>query len=118
LDDPRFSKPDARKKHAAELVVEIENKLLKKDAAEWETILQQNGVPAARLRSLPEALASDQVVARGFVQTTDDGVQVPTLPFRLGRAAHYAPSSHAPKLGENSIDVKAWLDELLNAKGD
>jgi crotonobetainyl-CoA:carnitine CoA-transferase CaiB-like acyl-CoA transferase len=118
LEEPRFSKPDARKKHAAKLVAEIENKLLKKDAAEWEIILQQNGVPAARLRSLPEALASEQVVARGFVQTTDDGVQVPTLPFRLGGAAHYAPSSHAPKLGENSIDVKAWLDELLNAKGD
>jgi CoA:oxalate CoA-transferase len=118
LEDPRFSKPDARKIHAAELFAEIEGKLLKKDAAEWEAILQQNGIPAARLRSLPEALASDQVVARGFVQTTDDGVQVPTLPFRLGGAAHYAPSSHAPTLGENSIDVKAWLDELINAKGD
>ena len=118
LEDPRFSEPDARKKHAAELVVEIENKLSKKDAEEWETILQQNGVPAARLRSLPEALASEQVEARGFVQKTDDGVQVPTLPFRVGGAAHYAPSSHAPKLGENSTDVKSWLDELLNGKGD
>ena len=118
LDDPRFSKPDARKKHAADLVAEIEEKLLEKDAVEWEAILQKNGVPAARLRSLPEALASDQVVTRGFVQTTDDGIQVPTVPFRLGGAAHYAPSSNAPKLGENSTDVKAWLNDLLNAKGD
>lgn len=118
LDDPRFSKPDARKKHAADLVAEIEEKLLEKDAVEWEAILQKNGVPAARLRSLPEALASDQVVTRGFVQTTDDGIQVPTVPFRLGGAAHYTPSSNAPKLGENSTDVKAWLNDLLNAKGD
>ena len=118
LEDPQFSKPDARKKHAAELVAEIEAKLLEKDAEEWEAILQENGVPAARLRSLPEALASDQVVARGFVQTTDDGVQVPTVPFRLGGAAHYVPSSNAPKLGENTTDVKAWLEDLLNAKGD
>jgi len=118
LDDPRFSKPDARKKRATELVAEIEGKLLEKDAEEWEVILQQNGVPAARLRTLPEALASDQVIKRGFVQTTDDGIQVPTVPFRLGRAAHYAPSSNAPKLGENSTDVKAWLKDLLNAKGD
>ena len=118
LDDPRFSKLDARKKYAAELVAEIEAKLLEKDAEEWEAILQENGVPAARLRSLPEALASDHVVARGFVQTTDDGVQVPTVPFRLGGAAHYMPSSNAPKLGENTTDVKAWLEDLLNAKGD
>ena len=117
LDDPRFSKLDARKKYAAELVAEIEAKMLEKDAEEWEAILQENGVPAARLRSLPEALASDQVVARGFVQTTDDGFQVPTVPFRLGGAAHYAPSSSAPKLGENTTDVKAWLKDLLNAKG-
>ena len=118
LDDPRFSKLDARKKYAAELVAEIEAKLLEKDAEEWEAILQENGVPAARLRSLPEALASDQVVARGFVQTTDDGVQVPTVPFRLGGAAHYVPSSNAPKLGENTTDIKPWLEDLLNAKGD
>ena len=118
MDDPRFSKPDARKKHASELVAEIEGKLLEKNAVEWEAILQQNGVPAARLRTLPEALASDQVIKRGFVQTTDDGIQVPTVPFRLGRAAHYAPSSNAPKFGENSTDVKAWLKDLLNAKGD
>lgn len=118
LDDPRFSKLDARKKYAAELVAEIAAKMLEKDAEEWEGILQENGVPAARLRSLPEALASDQVVARGFVQTTDDGFQVPTVPFRLGGAAHYAPSSSAPKLGENTTDVKAWLEDLLNAKGD
>ena len=116
LDDSRFSKPAARKKHAADLVAAIEEKLLEKDAVEWEAILQQNGVPAARLRSLPEALASEQVEARGFVQTTDDGIQVPTVPFRLGGAAHYAPSSDAPKLGQNSTDVKAWLNDLLNAK--
>jgi len=118
LDDSRFSKPAARKKHAADLVAAIEEKLLEKDAVEWEAILQQNGVPAARLRSLPEALASEQVEARGFVQTTDDGIQVPTVPFRLGGAAHYAPSSDAPKLGQNSIDVKAWLKDLLIANGD
>lgn len=118
LDDPRFSKPDVRKKRATELGAEIKEKLLEKDAEEWEVILQQNGVPAARLRTLPEALASDQVIKRGFVQTTDDGIQVPTVPFRLGRASHYAPSSNAPKLGENSTDVKAWLKDLLNAKGD
>ena len=118
LDEPRFCEPHARKKHATDLVAEIEGKLLEKDAEEWEAILQQNGVPAARLRSLPEALASEQVVTRGFVQTTDDGIQVPTVPFRLGRTAHYAPSSNAPKLGENSTDVKAWLKDLLSRKGD
>jgi len=117
LNDPRFSERANRKKNAADLVAEIEAKLLEKDAIEWEPILQNNGVPAARLRTLPEALASDQVKMRGFVQTTQDGVQVPTLPFRLGHVGHYSPSMRAPKIGEHTEDVKAWLDGLLNAKG-
>ena len=116
LDDRRFSKPDARKKHAADLVAEIEGKLLEKNAVEWEH--SQKMVSPLRVRSLPEALASDQVATRGFVQTSDVGVQVPTVPFRVGGAAHYAPSSNAPKLGKNTTDVKAWLNDLLNAKGD
>jgi crotonobetainyl-CoA:carnitine CoA-transferase CaiB-like acyl-CoA transferase len=67
---------------------------------------------------LPEALESDHVVARGFVQKTEDGFRVPTLPFRLGGVTHYAPSSKAPKLGEHTNDVKAWLDDLLNTIDD
>ena len=118
LSDPRFSEPNARKRNATDLVSEIEDKLKQKTAEEWEEILQKHGVPAARLRSLPEALASEQVVKRGFVQMTDDDVQVPTLPFRLGGAPSYAPSSSAPKIGENSETVKAWLEKLLSAKRD
>ena len=118
LNDPRFAQRDARKQNSDQLVLELENELLKKDAGEWETILQTHGVPAARLRSLPEALESDHVVARGFVQETEDGFRVPTLPFRLAGVAHYAPSSKAPKLGEHTNEVKAWLDNLLDTIDD
>ena len=118
LNDPRFAKRDARKQNSDHLVLELENELLKKDAGELETILQTHGVPAARLRSLPEALESDHVVARGFVQKTEDGFRVPTLTFRLAGVAHYAPSSKAPELGEHTNEVKAWLDDLLDTIDD
>ncbi len=111
LDDPRFTQRDTRTAHAAELADEIETELRKKTAVDWEPILQGAGVPCARLRSLPEALDSEQARVRGFVQTLDDGTQVPTLPFRLGHVAAYRPTSNAPKQGEQTESITKWLDE-------
>jgi len=109
LTDPRYAQRDERKLNAVELATEIEAELAKHTAIEWESRLQRAGVPAARLRTLPEALASPQVQARGFVQTTGDGVDVPTLPFRLGGVHAYPPVSKAPTRGEHSIEISDWL---------
>ena len=111
LSDPRFAERAQRKAHAAELVTELEAELVKKTAEEWEPLLQSAGVPCARLRSMPEALASQQVQERGFVQQLPDGTNVPTLPFRLGGAAAYPPSSSAPKQGEHSDEIRRWLEQ-------
>lgn len=112
LSDPRFMESVARKAHAPEFVAEIEAELARKTAQEWEPILQTAGVPAARLRSMPEALACAQVKARGFVQTLDDGLSVPTLPFRLGKSQGYPPSLPAPAHGENGVEICDWLDTV------
>ncbi len=112
LSDPRFAQRDARKRHASELGSEIEVELAKKTAEDWEPILQTAGVPSARLRSLPEALSSDQVTTRGYVQTTDDGVDVPTLPFRIGGVKAYRPVSNAPTKGEHSAEIIDWLGSV------
>lgn len=110
LTDPRFAERAERKANAAALVEGIEAALAAKTASQWEVILQDAGVPCARLRSLPEALASDQVRQRGFVQELDDGLRVPTLPFRIGGAAAYRPTSAPPRHGEQTKDILAWLD--------
>lgn len=110
LSDSRYAQRDARKIHASEFATEIELELGKKTATEWEPILQSAGVPSARLRSLPETLESPQVKMRGFVQTTDDGIDIPTLPFRLGGTDAYPPSSNAPTRGEHSDEILEWLN--------
>ena len=112
MSDPRFAEREARKANASELSQEIKAELAKNTAKEWETVLQSAGVPAARLRSLPEALDSSQIKTRGFVQTTEDGVEVPTLPFRLGDAKSYAPVSKAPALGEHTTEIIDWLNSV------
>lgn len=109
LTDERFALRETRKIHANELATEIEVELAKNTALEWESILQSAGVPSARLRSLPEALASAQIKERGFVQTTNDGVEVPTLPFRLGGVTAYTPKTPAPTLGQHTKEIEEFL---------
>ncbi|MEM7256929.1 MAG: CoA transferase [Pseudomonadota bacterium] len=109
LSDARYAQRDARKTHAAELAAEIESELASRTAEQWEPILQSAGVPSARLRGLPEALASEQVTTRAFVQTTSDGVSVPTLPFRVGGVKAYAPASPAPGVGQHTEEILDWL---------
>ncbi len=111
LTDARFTERAARKENASELARQIETELAKDTAENWEPILQNAGVPAARLRSLPEALASEQVQTRGFVQALEDGLNVPTLPFRLGGVGAYVPNGHAPTHGEHNEEIEGWLDK-------
>ena len=113
LVDQRYQQREARKIHASELALEIETILSQKTADEWEAILQTAGVPCAKLRSLPEALASDQVKARGFIQTLADGARVPTLPFRIGGEHSYAPDGIPPKLGADNAWLQTWLAQKL-----
>ena len=110
LSDERFKERTDRKANADVLSAEIEGELSKKTAEEWEPILQSSGVPSARLRTLPEALASEQIETRGFVQTLADGTRVPTLPFRLGGASAYTPQLPAPDIGEHTKDITDWLN--------
>ena len=110
VNDPKYTDRANRKENADSFAQEIETELAKKTAEEWELILQKAGVPSARLRTMPEALSSEQIKTRGFVQVTGDGVHVPTLPFRLGGVGAYAPSRDAPQHGADSEDILAWLD--------
>ena len=110
LTDPKFAERAARKENSTDLASQIETELCKKTATEWEPILQAAGVPSARLRSLPEALTSEQVEVRGFVQQLDNGISAPTLPFRLGGASAYRSVSPAPLLGEHTKEISDWLD--------
>ena len=97
LKDARFAERTARKGNAEALQGEIEAALLARTADEWEALLLAAGVPAAKVRTLPESLATEQVAARGFLHDGPD-VTRPTLPFRIGGAAVHAADGAAPEL--------------------
>lgn len=112
LNDPRFAARSDRQRHANEFVDELKNELEKYPAEDIEKRLQQGGVPAARIRTLAECLASDQVESRSFIHTdATTGLATPTLPFRLNHSRCHAPSTPAPTHGEHTDDILAWLEK-------
>lgn len=110
LEDPRFADRPARADHAAALEAELSSALMTRTAEEWEARFTAAGVPAARLRTLPESLALPQNAARRFLyEDPGEGVATPTLPFRLHGAPRHAPPRPTPRLGEHTEEVLAEL---------
>ena len=108
--EPRSSIGEARESDAAL----ISTTLLSKSADEWETILNDAHVPAARVRKIEEALASEQVKSRAVIQENADPDEHggPTrLPVAAYKYDHGSPalSGPPPRFGEHTSDVLSEL---------
>ncbi|MEM7055959.1 MAG: CaiB/BaiF CoA-transferase family protein [Pseudomonadota bacterium] len=85
-----------------------------KSADEWEAILNEAGVPAGRVRTLGEALASDQVASRA-VLGKEVHADVPNAAYRPAVSAFTATQDGPavdrppPGLGEHTEDVLRGL---------
>ncbi|HSO06634.1 MAG TPA: CaiB/BaiF CoA-transferase family protein, partial [Pelomicrobium sp.] len=114
IADPRFAEREARKANRAALTAELEAQLKQQSAEHWERELNQLGVPAGRVLSVPEALDQPQIQGRRLLRRFDDvpGVDRPIAVARAGfRLASGDPQPEAPPpaLGQ---DTDAVLHEL------
>jgi crotonobetainyl-CoA:carnitine CoA-transferase CaiB-like acyl-CoA transferase len=112
--DPRFADREARKRNRDALNAELTAELRTRTAAEWEQALPAIGVPAARILSVPQAVASEQLAHRGFftdvpfpgdagrtVRASGNGVLVDGKPLR--------PTGPPPVLGEHNTEAGAFV---------
>ncbi|MGA2382530.1 MAG: CaiB/BaiF CoA-transferase family protein [Gemmatimonadales bacterium] len=67
--DARFAKRDARKKNRKALTPLLEAKLRERPTAHWVEALNARGVPSGAILRLEAALAQEQIVHRGAIQT-------------------------------------------------
>ena len=106
--------------HEREIAALVEI-MLTRTADEWETFLQANHVPAARIRTMGEALADPQIESRGVLHRhakgngMDGSFAVPLAPFKF---AHDGPriDSPPPTLGQHNDEILVELG-FSKAKG-
>lgn len=110
--DPRFATPDARRRHAPELITLLERVLAEADADDWRKRLEAHDVPFAILPTYPEIVADAQALATGSfpemthprwgrLQTVDNPITLPDV--------EKTPPRPAPEPG---ADTAAILQEL------
>ena len=90
LSDPRFADREARSENREDLSSLLIEALDERAAADWEPILSAAGVPAARVRTLPEALDDPHTRSRASIHSfpkdedRNREVGIPLLPFTIG----------------------------------
>jgi crotonobetainyl-CoA:carnitine CoA-transferase CaiB-like acyl-CoA transferase len=112
--DPRFVTNPARVRHRDVLVPMIQERFLRRSTASWLSALEAVGIPAGPVRTVPEALASEEAEDGGMVvelESSDGTVTralgpVPKL-AKTPAVAGCAP----PRVGEHTDEV---LRELLD----
>ena len=97
-DEPRFRTNPDRVANRAALGETIEEALAGRPSDEWERDLVAAGIPAARVRTVAEAMDDPETAALGILQELGPGVTV-APPFRIDgeRPLHRSPPpSRAP----------------------
>ena len=115
IDDPRFAEREARKTNREELNAALNAALRGRTALEWEQVLTAQGVPAARILTVPQALELDQLAYRGLftdlpypdgsgrvLRATGSGVLLDGEPMR--------PETPPPLLGQHNGERELLAD--------
>jgi crotonobetainyl-CoA:carnitine CoA-transferase CaiB-like acyl-CoA transferase len=112
--DPRFVERQARLQHRDVLKALIEQAMAARPASEWWTRLNEAGVPAGPVYTVPEALAHPQIEERGMIATFKDApgvgrdIRVVRTGFKLNGEAP-AVDTPPPLLGQHTAAILGEL---------
>ena len=100
--------------HAREIAL-LEEIMLTRSADEWEAFLQANHVPAARVRTIGEAVADPQFASRGIIHRYDGATGVEGafgVPLAAFTFAHDGPQidTPPPTLGQHNDEIFKELE--------
>ena len=101
-DDPRFATPGARKQHARELMLILDEVFSRRDLAEWRMILDGVGVTFGIVATVNEARDDPQMRRCGALEPFADGEQLTVMtPFHVDGVDKVA-AQRAPSIGQHN----------------
>lgn len=108
LVDERFCNAESRKQFRDALTSELEEALSTKTASEWVCMMDEHNIPSGEVLSIPEILATQQLLQRQFVyevsNSDQEKIALTRVGFTLGSGIPKA-DSYPPKLGEHTVDI-------------
>jgi len=113
LDDPRFAAAGARLEHWDELMAELEDWSRHLEAEECVRRMEAAGCPAARYRTLDEAMHAEHARVRGSVVEVVDAAGptlVPNAPFQFADGGSGLKPFVAALGQHNARVLEDWLD--------
>jgi crotonobetainyl-CoA:carnitine CoA-transferase CaiB-like acyl-CoA transferase len=114
IQDPRFVDRHARLRHREALRALIEEAMATAPADTWWQRLNEAGVPAGPVYSVPQALAHPQIAGRGMIATFENApgvgrdIRIVRTGFKLNGEAP-AVETPPPLLGEHCDEILAEL---------
>jgi formyl-CoA transferase len=116
--DPRFASNADRLANRDALVALLQEVFVTKSADAWLALLNEGGIAAGPINTVPEAFADPQVAALNVVRTlphpTAGELRVVAPPFSLSES-EVGPRSAPPLLGQHTADV---LRDVLGRSDD
>jgi formyl-CoA transferase len=116
LDDERFKDAASRREHTQLLRDSIQKALFKESARHWEPLINEAGVPAAEVLTIPRVMESEQAQNRQFLSELsqlecglDRAISLPTSAFKF--------QCDGPKITKAPPRVGEHVDELLEELG-
>ena len=120
-DDPRFATPEARKQHARELVIILDEVFSRRDLAEWRSILDSVGITFGIVATVNEAMTDPQMRHAGALVPFADGQGLTVMtPFHID-GVEKVPAQRAPAVGQHNAavlrDAGYDADEIERLRG-
>ena len=106
-DDVRFKENKLRVENLGALKIALENKLINKDAEEWEEILNSAGVPSSTIDTVNEAIRSPQIEKNNMIiHSVPHGLPMIGTPIKIEPFEDPETRKLAPLLNQDDERIR------------